>query len=85
MSANMSAKLSTKTMLTLAAVATLGAAALSPTSASAMSRSSMNMMSKMVVKSDDLKSPGYCGYPPCPRPHPVFVRSGNRANAGFGN
>jgi len=82
----MSAKLSTKTMLTLAAAATFGAAALAPTSASALSRASMQMMSQMVKgRSDDQKSPGYCGYPPCPRPNPTFVRPGNRANAVFGN
>jgi hypothetical protein len=81
----MSAKVSTKTILTLAAVAAFGAAALAPSSASAFSRapSSMHMMVK--ARSDDQKWSGYCGYPPCPHPNPIFVRPGNRASTVFGN
>jgi hypothetical protein len=82
----MSAKVSTKAMLTLAAVATLGAAVLAPTSASAWNRA---QSFAQVVKGPTVQPNRWVGWcargPACHRPNAIFVRPGNSGNAVFAN
>jgi hypothetical protein len=83
----MSAKVSTKTMLTLvAAVATFGAAALAPTSASAFSRT-QSFATSQTVKGPTVHPSRWCAigvvWPGCHSPNAIFVRPGNPGNAVF--
>jgi hypothetical protein len=82
----MSAKVSTKTMLALAAVATFVAAALAPTSASAFSRA-QSFATSQAVKGPTVQPNRWAGRcargPACVRPNAIFVRPGNPGNAVF--
>jgi hypothetical protein len=83
---HMSAEVSAKTMLILAAVATFAAAAFAPTSASAWSRA---QSFAQVVKGPAVQPNRWVGWcfrgPACHPPNAIFVRPGNLGNAVFAN
>jgi hypothetical protein len=82
----MAPKLSTRTMLTFAAVATFVAAALAPTSASAFSRA-QSFTTSQAAKGPTIQANrrvGWCARgPACFPPNAIFVRPGNPGNAVF--
>ena len=84
----MSVRVSTKTMFTLAVVATFGAAALAPTSASAWSRA-QSFATFQAVKGPAVQPNRWVGWcargPACHPPNAIFVRPGNLGNAVFAN
>jgi hypothetical protein len=79
----MSAKVSTKTMFTLAAVGTFVAAALAPTSASAFGRA-QSFATSQAAKGPTVQPNRWSGWcRGCVRPNAIFVRPGNPGNAVF--